>query len=459
MRKVWDFFASVKTAIFIFFVIAITSIAGTLIRQQPTPEGYEQFYGKTLASIIKALKLYDMYHSWWFQLLLVLFAINLIVCSIDRLPRVLKFFRKTERLKDISSINNLPIRETFKTNSNIEEVKAIVTKVLEKAGLKVKESGDGYLFAEKGVLNRLGAYLVHFFILIVLIGGLIGSIFGFTGNIAIVEGSSSRNVILRDGNVKILPFEVKCNDFSVEYYENKPEIPKEYISDVEIIENGKVVKREKIRVNHPLEYRGIYFYQASYGVASIDKGTVTIRVRDKKNKDNSDVLTIPINGEAESKKLGVRVRVLSFLPDLIITEQGPSTKSMELNNPAVLIEVESDKVKERSWVFAFFPSIHQNPDSPYEYEYVKADPLYFTVLQVNKDPGTPLVWLGCIGMLLAIYVTFFTRHERALVWFKKEENSRVTVSIGLTANRNRDSFKDKAIDIINRIKEELGGTK
>ncbi|MGB9808152.1 MAG: cytochrome c biogenesis protein ResB [Thermosulfidibacteraceae bacterium] len=455
MKKIWEIFASIKTAIFIFFTISITSIAGTLIKQQPTPEGYEQIYGKALATIIKALKLFDMYHSWWFQLLLVLFAINLIVCSIDRLPRTLKFFKKEERLKDISTPSSFQIRETISTTKPQEDVEKVVEGILNRFGLKIKEKGGGYIFAEKGVLNRIGAYIVHFSITIVLIGGLIGSIFGFTGNIVIVEGSSTRNVVLRDGNIKILPFEIKCNDFRVEYYKDKPGFPKEYISDVEIINDGKVVKKGLIRVNHPLEYQGINFYQSSYGIASIDRGTLTIRIKDKKSNETDDLM-VPIGGEATSKKLNIKVKVLSFLPDLIITEQGPTTRSMELNNPAALIEVEGNNVKERAWIFAFFRSIHQDPNSPFEYEYLEVNPLYFTVLQANKDPGTPLIWIGCIGMMLAIFITFFTRHERVMVWIREEKDKKV-VTIGLTTNRNRESFKHKAVEIINDLKESLGG--
>ena len=42
------------------------------------------------------------------------------------------------------------------------------------------------------------------------------------------------------------------------------DVPKAFISHVEILENGKVVKERAIEVNHPLRYKGFAIYQASY---------------------------------------------------------------------------------------------------------------------------------------------------------------------------------------------------
>lgn len=457
MKKIWQFFSSVKTAIFIFFMLSLSSIIGTLIKQQPTPEGYEEIYGPGIARLIKFFQLYDLYHSWWFQLLITLFTINLIICSIERLPTVLNFFKKEAKIKDLSFSENLQVKETILINTkDLERVKETVKIVLSKYGFPPKIVSETYIFSEKGIINRLGVYFVHFSILIVLLGGLVGSIFGFTGNLFLVEGGTSRNVVLRNGNTYIMPFDVKCHDFKVEYYENKPEIPKEYISDVEIIENGRSILKERIRVNHPLSYKGIRFYQASYGIASINNGTVTIRIKEKNNPEKNEIVTIPINGEATSKTFNLKIKALSFLPDLVLTESGPTTRSMEMNNPAILIEVEGNETKERVWVFQFFPTLHQNPNSPYEYEYVGAEPLFFTVLQVSKDPGTNIVWLGCILMIVSIYITFFMSHKRIFAWINVERD-KVKLTIGGTTNRNKETFTNKVNLIINEIKNSLRG--
>jgi cytochrome c biogenesis protein len=86
----WEFFASVKLALFSFFTLAFASIVGTIIPQNESPVVYIQKYGETTAEIFRLLNIPDMYNSWWFVCLLGLFSINLIVCSIERLPTVWK---------------------------------------------------------------------------------------------------------------------------------------------------------------------------------------------------------------------------------------------------------------------------------------------------------------------------------------------------------------------------------
>ena len=51
--------------------LAATSIIGTLIPQNSDPAAYVSVFGETLFRFFGVLGLFDMYHSWWFLLLLV----------------------------------------------------------------------------------------------------------------------------------------------------------------------------------------------------------------------------------------------------------------------------------------------------------------------------------------------------------------------------------------------------
>src|SRR3990172_3759402 len=91
--KIWDIFASVKLAVVIFSLIALTSIVGTVIEQQADPEknvkllmkmfgiGHEAAH--SFLGVLDKLGFTDTYHSWWFLALLLLFAANLIICSLE----------------------------------------------------------------------------------------------------------------------------------------------------------------------------------------------------------------------------------------------------------------------------------------------------------------------------------------------------------------------------------------
>jgi len=96
--RIWGAFASVKFAIVIFSLIALTSVIGTILEQRAEPAKniliLSKIFGESLAptvyKVFDSLGFIDMYHSWWFTGLLILFSANLIICSLDRLPRIWK---------------------------------------------------------------------------------------------------------------------------------------------------------------------------------------------------------------------------------------------------------------------------------------------------------------------------------------------------------------------------------
>jgi len=99
------FFRSLKLTIFLLIVLAITSIAGTVIQQQASAQEYISEYGESGYRIIKALMLNDMYHSWWFLILLGLLIVNIVVCSLDRLPRSWRFLTHPEKWPEKGKLN------------------------------------------------------------------------------------------------------------------------------------------------------------------------------------------------------------------------------------------------------------------------------------------------------------------------------------------------------------------
>ncbi|MCJ7644892.1 MAG: cytochrome c biogenesis protein ResB, partial [Candidatus Aminicenantes bacterium] len=84
MKSVWRLFSSVKLAIVLFIILTLASILGTLIPQQRTPAEYQAHYG-SLSRVIAGIDLDRLYQSAWFIGLLLLFGLNLVVCSLARL--------------------------------------------------------------------------------------------------------------------------------------------------------------------------------------------------------------------------------------------------------------------------------------------------------------------------------------------------------------------------------------
>src|SRR3970282_2015934 len=91
--RVWNFFISVKLAIITLIILSVTSIIGTIIEQNQPPEKHHQIYEHWAFALMDPLTLFDMSHSWWFLLLLVLFTVNLSCCTLDRFPKMWKVVR------------------------------------------------------------------------------------------------------------------------------------------------------------------------------------------------------------------------------------------------------------------------------------------------------------------------------------------------------------------------------
>ncbi len=182
--RLWKLFASVRLTVVILLSLAVTSIIGTIIPQNERPEAYLKEYGEFFYRILSAFDIFDMYHSWWFQFLLLMLTINVVVCSIKRFSALWKIVFVKNPSFDISKFRNLSDKEEFTDNRSPEDLKKIYMPIVSRSFgyRRIEEADNGFcVFAEKGRWTRIGVYTVHFSVILLLIGGLIGSIFGFKG--------------------------------------------------------------------------------------------------------------------------------------------------------------------------------------------------------------------------------------------------------------------------------------
>ncbi len=97
MNKIWKFFSSVQVTVVVLLTLAGTSIIGTFIPQNQNPMDYIQAYGEFAFKLFSILGLFDMYHAWWFLLLLLILTVNIVVCSVDRFPATWKIVSRRRK--------------------------------------------------------------------------------------------------------------------------------------------------------------------------------------------------------------------------------------------------------------------------------------------------------------------------------------------------------------------------
>ncbi len=252
--------------------------------------------------------------------------------------------------------------------------------------------------------QRIGACITHVSILIILIGGIVGSLTGFKEHLEINEKDTVR-----------LPHTdsyLRLDDFSLEYYPNSL-MPKDYKSTLTIIEQGKKVLTKTIEVNHPLVYKGIWIYQSSYGKAK--SSTQGNRITIEASRDNGKwvkKIQVRVGDEFRISQTNTTIKAVRFLPDFVMNGKRISSKSERFDNPAVELEVYEDKkLKATQWAFYKFPNYHHGNNTNLELKLIGFESVEFSGLQIVKDPSVPIVWIGCGLLMLGLMMSFGVKSE------------------------------------------------
>lgn len=440
----FNFFSSVKLTIFLLILLAIISIVGTIITQNAPKSEYVKRYGIEFYRILNFFDLFDMYHSWWFSSILFLLVLNLIVCSINRLKITWRQVFKSElRELDDSMLKGIPYIEKVNINNHIAPIKDKIYIFLKK-GFRNPRVIEGpttlTLFSEKGKFSRFGIYITHLSVIIILIGGLLGSIYGFKGFINILEGDTVDFVYVRskDEDVpKPLDFSIRCDDFQIIYYDlpGQEKYVKEYISVLTIIENGKEVLKKSIEVNHPLYYKGLALYQASYG--TINEITIGLK---RKNKIEKEKILLKIQ-EGETipiENTDLLLRVLRYVPQVHNFGEGVQLAVFRPN-----------REPEVFWILKNLPDFDKRRGDELIFTLEDVNSKEYTGLQVTKDPGVQIVWIGCGLLIIGLFVSFFFSHKR--IWIRIPKSQGEIIIAGST-NKNKFAFEKSFREIADKIR-------
>jgi cytochrome c biogenesis protein len=453
---IWSVLASVKLTLLLLIILAAASILGTIIPQQQSAMEWAQRLSPSALSFLNSLQLFDLYHSVWFRLIIGVLALNLIVCSIDRFPSSLKLYLALPQPDRAKPYENLPPQRILSLEGDLNAVSNRVAEFLKNKyrNVETKETEKGhYVSGEKGRYSSFSVYLVHFSVLLILIGGIIGSFFGFEAFVSIPEGGMIDTVTSPKSEVSMkLPFEVRCDRFVAEFYDSG--VPKEYRSDLSFIFKGKVALQGALMVNAPITFMGITFYQSSYGTIPGKRVWLSIS---NENSSKNTALEVEVGQAGQLPGGSAQFQVVDVRSDFMRM------------GPAVYVAVRPSGGEEvRFWVFQNqemirkrfpgmleeFPKFNPKAFEPYAFTLEKIEQRYYTGLQVNRDPGVVLVYLGFCFIIIGLFATFFMSHRRVWIQISKSKN-RVSVSVAGRAKRNQAGFEKELDDLAGKMRARL----
>jgi len=405
-QKTFRLLADLRFSIFILLLISFCSIAGTIIEQDQSIETYKMNYplitpvfGFLTWDRILQFGLDHVYKTWWFFTLIFLFGISLISCTfLQQLPslkiaRRCQFFRTTGqfyRLKISTILNN------FSFNKILLRIKENKYSIFQQKNI---------IYCYKGLIGRIAPIIVHFSMILVLLGTIIGSLFGFKAQ-EIVPKTEMFHIqnILNNGQLTTVPqTSARINDFWITYTKNKT--ISQFYSDISILDNkGNETNRKTISVNYPLIHKGVYYYQTDWNLIGL-----------RFQNFNDEIIEYPLinilNKQSKvwltwvSNNLSLNDGIVAIIDNLegycsIYNETGQFLGNVELNEtvnfkrPITLLEIISS-----------------------------------TGLQIKTDPGIPIIYLGFFFLIISTLISYITYSQ---IWIIQKNQK---IFIGGNTNR------------------------
>lgn len=407
---VWEWlacFRSIQLAITLLALLAISVFVGVMMPQEGLvdPLDIKKQFGPNYR-MLKAMGLFNVYSSFWFITLEVLFFFSLLFGSFQWLkPAWLAATRKTfcgpEHI--LVSPNRFEVASPLAPGQMLKAA----AHTLKKRHYTVHWHPEkNRLYACKGNLSRFGPVVAHSGILLLLVASVWGAFAGFKAQELAVPGDTfhlSASTFLRTNTPEpywqgeIPPWQVRVDDFRIEYYPEHPTTPEQYYADLSLLDaDGQVLKTDTISVNHPLSYQDLTVYQASFEPT----GKMLVEINGKPK-------TLTINTRFQDRpvimtELDKRWTLIAF-PFFVQQDPGVTENHMVFF------------LKDKNGFLGEAPG--KMPDNlrlgvggsgmlgDYRFRFVK--PEIATGLQIKKAPEVPLMYFAyliiCTGTVMCIF--------------------------------------------------------
>lgn len=447
-HKVYAFFYSKKVGLVLILVMAFLAFLGAVISQAPEavrtaePGVFDEWvesvrprYGGW-TDILAALGLFNVFTSVWFQGTSALLCLSIVACTTHRIPQLWQ--RATDPHLHVGDrfFEHASIRQDATYSSDRDTTREAFGAHLRKSGYRVivdPKDPDGSFYADKNRWMPFGTSLAHAAFVVIIGGMVVTSALGFRDASFAVPVGDTREVGRNTG------LSVHVNSFQDSYYSDGR--PSDYVADLTVLKDGAEVARQEVRVNEPLRYDGVAFYQSYFGAAAamtitgpggeqIFSGSVPLQYSTE-NEANvfgrlelpEQQLTLfviaPASGRTDTPIAPGQVQVDAYrgdgeqVIDNVILDQGVTGQVAGTN-----ITFERER--------------------------------QFTGLQVSRDPGAPVIWVGSALLIIGTTLTMGFKHRR--LWVRVTD---VTGADGAPRTRLRVASADRKDAIYARQLERL----
>jgi len=409
--RIWQLLSSPRLTLFVILVLVVICLVGVFLIQVPSeiasdPTSYRAWVEQIArpkfgawTGFFSALRFFDIFHSPWFLAVGSLLMLNILFCTVKRWNAVVGAVRGGSVVQEAVFYRAGTDRVESKVAAPPADVGKSMAGALQKRryGVKSETSGGAVrIVALKNRFSPAGTFLTHLSLILFVLGFLVTAFWGFR-HAAFVLAEGSQAEVGHDTGLSL-----ELISFEDEYYPDG--MPKDFRSSVVLFKDGQEVATALVRVNSPLSYHGVNFYQSSFGPA------VRMRVHrlEAAIYDSALPLTqtmvsegvLRYAGGLDLGGAGLTVQVINPAisgPDPVIGENqigllvyrhGTSDPvAFELLDPGVPQEVEG-------LMFTYIGQVQ------------------YSVFQVTRSPGLILVWIACVFIIIGLGLVFYLPHRQ-----------------------------------------------
>ena len=468
LSKILDTAGSVRFGIILLNLLVLICLLGMLIRQHNVA-GFDTYIAELSEFqrvLFTLLGLFDIYHSWYFNLLLALLSLNIILASVEHFPKTLRCIRNrnfepsSAWLEGQDQYASLVVDGT--RNNRLEQISKACKRMRWRKVVKTEMRDKTYLFAESGAWNRLGAYPVHVALLTILFGGLLSSLFGLSGQMPLTRGQTSDQIsgtVFRDGRLSTLsrklPFTVSCIDLEQKLIDPRGSIETknslDWLTHIEIRDESGT-QGAIVGLNRPFDYRGYRLFHSTF--LPIGKAR-SVLIQIKSEEGPAREISLKQN-ESFALPDGYSVQFVDFRANLSLERREENENSTAFQNPAAILEIISpDGARKTAFAFTEERNTDQTSFSTFDgrtlqlldFERVSEQHILF----VQYDPGTIVLYTGFLLLLLSLAAVFIFSHQRVWIVIEERSENNLRVTFGGDTNRNHLAFERKFLQLIDSV--------
>ncbi|HTH51528.1 MAG TPA: cytochrome c biogenesis protein ResB [Pyrinomonadaceae bacterium] len=451
--------SSPKTGVALLILLGLACFLGMVIMQQSV-DGFDRYLAQITPAqrtVYGRLGLFDIYHAWYFNALLLALSLNIILSSIERFPKTWRLYLRPTVTVPVRWLKeqrqNADLELDGDTGVAIAKIKGAIAGSGFGRIKTVTRGASTYIFGESGVWNRLGAYPVHVALLTIFVGGFMTAQMGTTGSMMLAPGGNSdliqETVLDLDKAKQItskLPFTVECTDIQQKLLKKDGSLSAQntidWITRVKITDEGKTTEGT-VQMNRPFDYRGYRFFQASF--VNIGRARSVTIAATPANGGEVQTVQIPRNGSTTLAD-GTTVAFTDFKPNFS-AQQDEDEDSSDYQDPGAILSVASAGQPSQT-AYAFTPAagnipVASKPVGGYTFKLVDFEKVSEQhILAVQRDPGATVVYIGFALLVLTLVGVFFFSHKR--IWaVVTPDGTTSRVVIGGHANRSQGGFDEK----------------